>query len=116
MRGPCPDVSRKIYRRIETWRTERLAGDFTHLSLDGVILKRSTLRDSVERPGLFAIGWAAIESAIRGVAAIEKENHLKDPETGQVSKEDAEAMYEEWKNNQDGFIDPDLLQCFFRGG
>lgn len=35
---------------------------------------------------------------------------LKDPEAGQVSKEDAEAMYEEWKNNQDGFIDPDLLQ------
>jgi len=38
---------------------------------------------------------------------------LKDPETGQVSKEDAEAMYEEWKNNQDGFIDPDLLKLLF---
>jgi hypothetical protein len=74
MRAPCPDLSRKIYRRIETWRTERLGGDFTHLSLDGVILKRSTLRDSVKRLGLFVIGWAAIESAILGVAAIEKEN------------------------------------------
>jgi len=34
---------------------------------------------------------------------------LKDPETGQVPKEDAQAMYEEWKNNQGGAATADFL-------
>jgi len=38
---------------------------------------------------------------------------LKDPATGQVPKEDAQPYYDEWKKNQDGFLDPDLLQILF---
>jgi hypothetical protein len=64
----------KIYRRIETWRSGRLAGDFSALVLDGVILRRSRLRDFVQRLGLFAIGLEAIESAVLGVAATEKQD------------------------------------------
>lgn len=38
---------------------------------------------------------------------------LKDPETGQVSKEDAREWYKTWKDEQGGFIDPALLEWFF---
>jgi hypothetical protein len=74
VRAPCRDVSRKS---TATSRLGGLGGSpaiSPHLSLDGVILRRSRLSEFVKRLGLFAIGLAANASAILGVAATEKEN------------------------------------------
>ncbi|MBX3655160.1 MAG: hypothetical protein KF686_13320 [Ramlibacter sp.] len=41
----------------------------------------------------------------------------KDPKTGQISKEDARELYEQWKKYKEGgFIDPSLLEGFLPWG
>lgn len=67
--GTVSNLNRKIYARIEKWRTRPIRGEHPYVYLDGIVLKRSWAGETRNVSGLVAVGLSISgHRKIHGVA------------------------------------------------